>query len=440
MSSADRQREFAVEVVRRLQEAGFRALWNGGCVRDFLMGRVPKDYDVATDARPDDVRSLFGHRRTLAVGASFGVIIVLGPKPAGNVEVATFRTEGPYLDGRRPEHVDFATPEEDAQRRDFTINGMFYDPISEQVHDYVGGEKDLAAGVVRAIGRPADRMTEDKLRMLRAVRFAATLEFQLDGPTADAVRAMAPEIHVVSAERIAQELKRMLVDPHRRRAMELARDTQLLLEILPELGPTLDDASHPGEGGAKSPWEISLRRLRLLQEPRFELAAAALLASVPEIGGSPSAGRKEPRVARGVCKRLRLSNQETDSIEWLLTHLSDVFASATKSLAQLKRMLAHPDARDLLALARADRLAAESDLSGVMHCEELLQRTPPERLDPLPFVTGDDLIARGLRPGKRIREILDTIREAQLNEELTDKEEAFRLADQLMNNPPERGT
>jgi poly(A) polymerase len=440
MLRADRQREFAVDVVRRLQGAGFRALWNGGCVRDFLMGRVPKDYDVATDARPEAVRNLFGQRRTLAVGASFGVIIVLGSKEAGNIEVATFRTEGPYLDGRRPEHVDFAGPEDDARRRDFTINGMFYDPLSEQVHDYVGGEKDLAAGVVRAIGRPSDRMAEDKLRMLRAVRFAATLEFQLDGPTADAVRAMAPEIHVVSAERIAQELKRMLVDPHRRRAMELARDTQLLLEILPELRPILDEDNPGDKGNSKSPWEISLRRLRLLEEPRFELAAAALLASVPEIGGSPSAGRKEPRVARGVCKRLRLSNQETDSIEWLLTHLSDVFASATKSLAQLKRMLAHPDARDLLALARADRLAAESDLSGVMDCEELLQRTPPERLDPLPFVTGDDLIARGLRPGKRIREILDTIREAQLNEELTDKEEAFRLADQLMNNPPERGT
>jgi poly(A) polymerase len=440
MLRADRQREFAVDVVRRLQGAGFRALWNGGCVRDLLMGRVPKDYDVATDARPDAVRNLFGQRRTLAVGASFGVIIVLGSKEAGNIEVATFRTEGPYLDGRRPEHVDFAGPEDDARRRDFTINGMFYDPLSEQVHDYVGGEKDLAAGVVRAIGRPSDRMAEDKLRMLRAVRFAATLEFQLDGPTADAVRAMAPEIHVVSAERIAQELKRMLVDPHRRRAMELARDTQLLLEILPELRPILDEDNPGDKGNSKSPWEISLRRLRLLEEPRFELAAAALLASVPEIGVSLSLGQKEPRVARGVCKRLRLSNQETDSIEWLLTHLSDVFASATKSLAQLKRMLAHPDARDLLALARADRLAAESDLSGVMHCEELLQRTPPERLDPLPFVTGDDLIARGLRPGKRIREILDTIREAQLNEELTDKEEAFRLADQLMNNPPERGT
>jgi poly(A) polymerase len=441
MLRPDRQREFAVDVVRQLQAAGFRALWNGGCVRDLLMGRVPKDYDVATDARPDAVRNLFGQRRTLAVGASFGVIIVLGSKEAGNIEVATFRTEGPYLDGRRPEHVDFAGPEDDARRRDFTINGMFYDPLSEQVHDYVGGEKDLAAGVVRAIGRPSDRMAEDKLRMLRAVRFAATLEFQLDGPTADAVRAMAPEIHVVSAERIAQELKRMLVDPHRRRAMELARDTQLLLEILPELRPILDDAANPGDkGNAKSPWEISLRRLRLLEEPRFELAAAALLASVPEIGGSPSAGRKEPRVARGVCKRLRLSNQETDSIEWLLTHLHDVFASATKSLAQLKRMLSHPDARDLLALARTDRLAAEGDLSSVMHCEELLQRTPPEKLDPPPFVTGDDLIARGLPPGKRIREILDTIREAQLNEELTTQEDALRLADQLINSPPERGT
>src|SRR5580692_10955471 len=256
MPSADRQREFAVDVVRRLQGAGFRALWAGGCVRDILMGRAPQDYDVATDARPDAVRDLFGRRRTLAVGASFGVIIVLGPKGAGNVDVATFRTEGPYLDGRRPEHVEFATPEEDAQRRDFTINGMFYDPISEQVHDYVGGESDLAARVVRAIGRPADRMTEDKLRMLRAVRFAATLDFQLDAATANAVRAMAPEIHVVSAERIAQELKKMLVDPHRRRAIELARDTQLLLEILPELQPVL-------EASDAVAWEAALRRLRL---------------------------------------------------------------------------------------------------------------------------------------------------------------------------------
>jgi poly(A) polymerase len=425
MSTTDPQREFAVDVVRRLQGAGFRALWNGGCVRDFLMGRVPKDYDVATDARPDAVRSLFGHRRTLAVGASFGVIIVLGSKEAGNVEVATFRTEGPYLDGRRPEHVKFAGPEEDAQRRDFTINGMFYDPISEQVLDYVGGEKDLAAGIVRAIGRPSDRMTEDKLRMLRAVRFAATLDFQLDPATAEAVRAMAPEIHVVSAERIAQELKKMLVDPHRRRAMELARDTSLLLEFLPELKPVLDE---PGGG----PWEATLRRLRLLDKPSFELAIGALLAGVPQTASHGRSSRKESGTAHGVCKRLRLSNQETDTIEWLLTHLSDVLASVTKSLAQLKRMLAHPDARDLLELARVDRLAADGDLSGVMHCEELLHRTSREKLDPPPLVTGDDLIALGLEPGKPFREILDAVREAQLNDEINTEEEAQRLVDRLI--------
>jgi poly(A) polymerase len=430
MSPADPQREFAVDVVQRLQTAGHRALWNGGCVRDFLMGRSPKDYDVATDARPEAVRQLFGHRRTLAVGASFGVIIVLGPKEAGNVEVATFRTEGPYLDGRRPEHVDFATPEEDAQRRDFTINGMFYDPISERVLDYVGGEKDLAAGVVRAIGRPSDRMTEDKLRMLRAVRFAATLDFQLDPATAEAVRTMAPEIHVVSAERIAQELKKMLVDPHRRRAMELAHETNVLLEILPELQPVLESV----DGVA---WETTLRRLRLLQDPIFELAAAALLAGIPNASVRKRAPRKEAGVVRTVCKRLRLSNEETDTIEWLLIHLPDVLASPTKSLAQLKRILSRPEARDLLALARVDRLAADSDLSAVMHCEEFLRRTPPEQLDPPPLVTGDDLIRMGLPPGKRIREILDTIREAQLNDELTTRDEAMGLVLLLIARPGE---
>jgi poly(A) polymerase len=430
MSTADPQREFAVDVVRRLQGAGFRALWNGGCVRDFLMGRVPKDYDVATDARPDAVRSLFGHRRTLAVGASFGVIIVLGSKASGNVEVATFRTEGPYLDGRRPEHVNFVGPEEDAQRRDFTINGMFYDPISEQVLDYVGGEKDLAAGIVRAIGRPADRMTEDKLRMLRAVRFAATLDFQLDPATAKAVQTMAPEIHVVSAERIAQELKRMLVDPHRRRAMELARETSLLLEILPELKAILDMP----DGVA---WEATLRRLRLVEEPRFELAIAALLAGVPQVTHQGGSSRKESGAARAICRRLRLSNEETDSISWLLAHLPEVLASVTKSLAQLKRILSHPDARDLLQLARVDRLAADGELSGVMHCEELLRRTPPEELDPPPLVTGDDLIELGLKPGKQFREILDAVREAQLNEEIARREEAMSLVHRLIAKSPE---
>lgn len=412
MSTADPKRDFAVEVVQRLHDEGFRALWAGGCVRDFLMGRVPKDYDVATDARPDTVRRLFGLRRTLAVGASFGVIVVVGSQKSGNVEVATFRTDGPYVKGRRPGHVVFSTPEEDAQRRDFTINGMFYDPIAEKVYDYVGGEKDLAAGILRAIGNPANRMSEDKLRMLRAVRFTATLEFALEAATADAVRAQAREIRVVSAERITQELRKMLVDSHRRRATELARQLGLLAEILPELAPALS----PGlSDKASSEWTHALSRLQLLNEPDFELATAALLLTLPDAGTA----------AHAICKRLRMSNEEIETIGWLLQHVAEILASQTKSLAQLKRLLAHPSALDLLELARVDALARDGDLSPVMHCEELLRQTPHERLDPPPLLSGGDLIALGLEPGKLFRQILDAVRDAQLNEEISTKDEAM---------------
>jgi poly(A) polymerase len=412
MSTSDPKRDFAVEVVRRLHEAGFRALWAGGCVRDFLRGRVPKDYDVATDARPDAVRGLFGRRRTLAVGASFGVIVVVGTKQSGNVEVATFRTEGPYGDGRRPDHVDFSTPEKDAQRRDFTINGMFYDPIAEQVHDYVGGEADLAAGVIRAIGKPADRMSEDKLRLLRAVRFAATMDFALDPKTAEAVRLQAHEIRIVSAERITQELRKMLVDPHRRRAMDLARELGLLAEIVPELAPAL--ASCPADERTPG-WAATLRRLQLLNEPGFELAAAALLLAVPQAG----------TVTHQICKRLRMSNDETEAIDWLLEHVAEVHASKTKSLAQLKRLLAHPQALNVVELARVDALARDGELPPVMHCEEMLRQTPRERLDPPPLVTGDDLIELGLEPGRFFGQILDAVRDEQLNEKITTKDEAM---------------
>jgi poly(A) polymerase len=419
MSTVDPKREFAVEVVRRLQEAGYRALWAGGCVRDFLMGRIPKDYDVATDARPNSVRELFGQRRTLAVGASFGVIVVVGSKKSGNVEVATFRTEGSYGDGRRPDHVVFSTPEEDALRRDFTINGMFYDPIAEKVFDYVDGEKDLAAGIVRAIGNPADRMSEDKLRMLRAVRFTATLEFALDTATADAIRAQVPEIRLVSAERILQELQKMLVDPHRRRAIELARDLALLAEIIPELAPVV------GIGRTDeidTEWSLALRRLQLLNAPGFELAASALLLSLANADTD----------ARVVCKRLRMSNDELETIGWLLPHVADVMASRSKSLAELKRLLVHPSARDLLELARVDTLARGGDLSPVMHCEELLRQTPADRLDPAPLVSGADFIAMGLQPGKLFRQLLEAVRDAQLNERISTKDEAMALIKRLL--------
>ncbi|MCD4726297.1 MAG: CCA tRNA nucleotidyltransferase, partial [Pirellulales bacterium] len=209
------QRRFALEVVRRLRAAGFEAYWAGGCVRDQLIGRTPADYDVATDAEPERIRALFGRRRTLALGAAFGVISVIGPKPAGLVEVTTFRRDAAYSDGRHPDSVAFSTAAEDASRRDFTINGLFYDPIGQQVIDFVGGQKDLAARLVRAIGSARDRFAEDKLRMLRAVRFTAAFDFTLDAEARRAIAEMAAEIHVVSPERIAVEMRRLLADRNR---------------------------------------------------------------------------------------------------------------------------------------------------------------------------------------------------------------------------------
>lgn len=417
MSTSDPKREFAVEVVERLQRAGFCALWAGGCVRDLLMGRMPQDYDVATDARPEAVRNLFGRRHTIAVGESFGVIMVVGTKLSGNVEVATFRTEGPYLDGRRPEAVVFSSPEEDAQRRDFTINGMFYDPIRELVQDYVEGQQDLAAGIVRAIGNPADRMSEDKLRLLRAVRFAATLEFVLEPATAEAVRTMAGEIRIVSAERIAQELKKMLVDRNRGRAMELTCQVGLLREILPELESV---TKSPGAG--PSAWQVTLKRLDLLTEPSFELAAAALLFDVPNAAES----------SRDISKRLHLSNQETGTIAWLLQRVDGVRTSQRSSLAELKRLFADPSARALLELVRCDTTARDGDVSPVRHCEEFLRQVSPAELDPAPLISGDDLIAMGLRPGKDFRRILDAVRDAQLNNQISTTEEALQLVKRLL--------
>ena len=233
------EREFAIDVVRRLQDAGYQALWAGGCVRDELLGLVPKDYDVATDARPEQVQQLF--RRTVAVGASFGVIEVLGPRQDGEylaVEVATFRSDVSYSDGRHPDAVVFSSPREDALRRDFTINGMFFDPLKGELIDYVGGQADLAARVLRAIGQAEQRFNEDKLRLLRGVRVAARFDFTIEQATASAYsRGIAADLPVVSAERIANELRQILVHPRRVRGMNLMFDLDLLQATLPELLP-----------------------------------------------------------------------------------------------------------------------------------------------------------------------------------------------------------
>lgn len=411
-------REFATDVVRRLRAAGYTALFAGGCVRDLLLDRLAKDYDVATTATPDEVRKLFGHRRTLAVGASFGVIIVLGPRDAQGsqplgvlqVEVATFRREGEYTDGRRPDHVEFCSPEEDARRRDFTINGMFYDPIDSRVLDYVGGEADLGAGIVRAIGDPHDRMREDKLRMLRAVRFAATLDFQLDQITFFAVQEMAEQLTVVSAERIAQELKKMLVDVHRRRAMKLCLEAGLLDVIIPEL--TLTNTADAIRG-----FDRSLQMLHLLDEPRFELALAALLHSLPA----------EPTV-RDICVRLKLSNEEKDRIVRLVAHQDELLTASEFSLARLKRSLSHPYADDLLKLLHVKLLAEGADLHPVLFCQEYLAKTPQSEINPPPLIDGGDLIRLGLQPGPRFKSLLEEIRDAQLNGEISTRDGAIELA------------
>ncbi len=422
MLDSVQQREFAVEVVQRLKQAGFTALWAGGCVRDYLLGKVPKDYDVATSATPEQVRKVFKARKTLDVGASFGVIVVVGSKRAGSVEVATFRSDGNYSDGRRPDSVTFSSPEEDAQRRDFTINGMFYDPLEQKVLDFVGGERDLSQGYIRAIGDPHDRMREDKLRMLRAVRFTAHLEFGLARGTKSAITEMSPQIHVVSVERIAAELRRMLTDQHRHIAIELADEVGLLEQVLPEVierdlnedpavtKPWLGGRQRKADAKGQGIGDNVRNMLRLLQEPSFELAFATLTRAAPDVGA--------------ICRRLRFSNEELDKILWLNRH-QDALREADKlTLAQLKRLLAHPHRDDLLALTRAALLAENVELHPVLFCERFLETTPPEILNPPPLITGDDLIALGLQPGPRFKQLLDEIRDAQLNCELADHDEA----------------
>jgi poly(A) polymerase len=436
------EREFAVEVVRQLRAAGFEALWAGGCVRDELLGLVPKDYDVATSARPEEVRHLF--RRTVAVGMSFGVVEVLGPRVAGKplrVQVATFRSDVSYSDGRHPDQVVYSTAREDALRRDFTVNGMFFDPLEDQLLDYVGGREDLKARLLRAIGEPTQRFEEDKLRMLRAVRLATRFDLAIDPATAAAVRAMAPQIHAVSAERIAEELRQLLVHPRRGRGMNLLSDLGLVEPILPELLPMKGLPQGPPSAPTGDLWDHTLRVLDLLEAPSFPLALAALLHDVGKprtVGRTPDrytfyyhehVGR---RMAAEICERLRLANIERERAEWLVEKhqfLCDVRQMRT---SKLKPILAHPGIRELLALHRADALASGRGLDHVEYCEYLLREWSEADLNPPPLVTGHDLVRRGLQPGPLFKRLLDAVREAQLEGTVTTQRQAMELVDRLL--------
>ena len=417
-TSSSPTRRFAVEVVQRLREAGFVAYWAGGCVRDLLLGKTPKDYDVATDARPETVQSLFGKRHTRAVGAAFGVILVHGPRDAGDIEIATFRAEGPYLDGRRPEHVVFCTPAEDAQRRDFTINGMFFDPLTEEVLDYVGGQADLRNRCLRAIGDPHARFEEDKLRMLRAIRFTATLDFEIDPQTAAAIKAMASQIRVVSAERITQEWKRMLTHEHRVLALELARQLHVLPPILPELNTLLESAEDADFRG----WNHLLTGLRKLREPSFELSFAALLSGL----------ELTTPIVHQICRRWKLSNEETERIAWLLGHRKSLHEVEQFPLSRLKRLLVQPGIYELFDLLTAMRADHPEVLEEVHFAREYLARTPAEELNPPLLITGDDLRVMGVEPGPRFKFWLDELRDAQLEGRLQTREQALAHARQLI--------
>lgn len=416
----DPARAFATEVVERLQRAGFPALWAGGCVRDLILGLTPADYDVATGAAPDQVMRLF--RRTVPVGVSFGVVRVLGPKGSGEVEVATFRTDGRYLDGRRPESVVFGTAREDASRRDFTINGMFLDPLQGQVIDYVGGQADLEAGLLRAIGDPAARFEEDKLRLLRAVRFAARFGFTLEPATRAAIRSMAEQVHVVAPERIAQELRRMLTHPTRSTGMALADELGLAAVILPEvlsLRSVLRDTA--------SLWERMLDRLDALPpSPGFPLALAALLRDVGvPLAGEGAAAETGAKMTAQLAGDLRLSNAERDHASWLVRHARLDLRPGTMPTAAYKRLLASPLIEDLLVLREAELRASGGDISEVADCREYLREQPEGPIAPPALISGSDLIAIGLKPGPRFKSLLDAQRDAQLEGEIQTREEAL---------------
>ena len=399
--------EFAEEVVRRLREAGFQGLWAGGCVRDILLGLEPTDYDVATDATPEQVMKGLPYR-SLAIGASFGVVRVRHPRRHGiEVEVATFRSDLAYVDGRRPTGVVFSSPELDAARRDFTINGMFMDPVGRRVIDYVGGRSDLDARLLRAIGDPSARFDEDKLRLLRAVRFASRFGLEIEPETRTALKAMAAEVVVVSPERIAQELRRMLVHPYRAAAMRMALDFGLLAAVLPPISGLKPDR-----------WDETLRVLDLLPEqPDFTLALAALLHGL------------DGRTVDGLARGLRLSNLEREQTTWLVNHHCDLVDAPSLGDARLKRMLAKPGIDALLTLHRAIAQASTGDVRHVDFCEDYRRREPSGPINPPPLLTGDDLVRHGLKPGARFATLLDQVRDAQLDGRIDSKDEALAWID-----------
>ena len=449
-------REHATNIVRRLRERGFQAYFAGGCVRDTLLGVAPADYDVATDATPQEVMGLFP--QTYAVGAQFGVVLVPAPEdmprsptPSEHpnyVEVATFRCDGSYSDGRHPDQVRYSKdPREDVQRRDFTVNGLLMDPLEDdRVLDFVGGRDDLRAGIIRAIGEPDRRFSEDKLRMLRAVRFAARFGYTIEPQTFAAIRTLARQIHQVSCERVRDELTKMLTEGHARQAFELLDATGLLHEVLPEVermkGVEQPPQFHP-EGDV---WVHTLLLLEKLP-PRSSrtLACGALLHDV----GKPPTFRVAPdrirfdnhvevgvRMAEEICRRLHFSNDDTQQIADLVANHMRFADVERMKQSTLKRFMRLPRFDEHLELHRMDCLSSHRNLTLYEFVRRRLEETPQEEIRPALLLNGDDLIRLGYPPGPGFREMLSAIEDAQLEGTLHTRDEALSFV--LSEFPPER--
>jgi poly(A) polymerase len=429
-------RDAALELAHRLRAAGHEALFAGGCVRDRLLEREPKDYDIATSARPEQVTGLFPGSNE--VGAHFGVVIAkIG---SHHIEIATFRTDGSYKDGRRPESVSFSTPEEDAQRRDFTVNGLFERPESGEVIDYVGGAADLRAGVLRAIGNPVARFTEDGLRLLRAVRFATTLGFEIEEETLAAIRECAPLLERISPERIRDEFSKILTSPLRRTGVELLVDTGLMAYIVPEFLRTIGCEQPPEwhpEGDVYTHTCIMLEMLAAAAP--LDLCLGVLLHDI----GKPPCQTFEDRIrfnghdAKGaemadtILRRLRYPNDVIAAVVGMVARHMQFMNVKQMRTAKLKRFMAEPTFAEEMELHRVDCGSSNGFTDNYEFLQAKAEEFAAEPLIPPPLVTGRDLIQLGLKPGPRFKEILELIQTEQLEGRILDREPALAYLKQL---------
>ncbi len=429
----DSTRKRAETVVRRLQGAGHVAYFAGGCVRDALRGAEPSDFDIATSARPQQIVELF--ERTREVGAHFGVVLVI--VGGHEIEIATFRTDGSYGDGRRPDSVEFSSPEEDAQRRDFTINGLFADPLAGGLIDFVGGKADLDAGIVRAIGNPAERFAEDHLRLLRAVRFAARFDFEIEPATWDAMCAGAETLAKISAERLRDEFSKILLDANRVRGFDLLVDSGLMAQLIPEIldlkGCEQPPQFHP-EGDVFVHTRLMLSLLE--DEPSLPVVLAVLLHDI----GKPatySYDEKDQRIrfnghdkvgagmAAKILKRLKYPNGISDAVVAMVDHHM-VFIDVQKMrTAKLKRFMARDTFSDEMELHRVDCLGSWGGLDNYDFLNTKAEEFANEPIIPPPLLDGRDLMRIGWKPGPGLGRILTEIQDRQLEGTLTTREAAL---------------